>query len=159
MSRSAWRIGVDTPTYTADDLTGVGAKITGGRWNGKGVPLVYTSVTQALACLETLVHLNASGLPLNRYLVRIDVPDDIWASAQRETAASLPVGWEAEPAGKVSIDFGSQWIASRGSCLLFVPSVIVPDESNILMNPTHSDQARITATKMRQWRYDPRLKA
>lgn len=159
MSRSVWRIAADTPGYTADDLSGEGAKRTGGRWNRAGLPVLYTSETRALACLETLVHLKAVGLPINRYLVRIDIPDEVWANAERQTTLTLSVGWDAEPAGKVSIDFGSAWIADGRSCLLLVPSVIIPEECNILVNPGHSDHARLAATKERRWLYDPRLGA
>ena len=79
MTVRAWRIGTDTPAYTADDLSGAGAKITGGRWNRDGVPAIYTASSPALACLETVVHLVAGALPLNRYLVRIDIPDEVFA--------------------------------------------------------------------------------
>ncbi|KGM33269.1 RES family NAD+ phosphorylase [Inquilinus limosus] len=157
MSRTVWRIATDTPSYEADDLTGAGAKATGGRWNSPGVPAVYTSQTRALACLETVVHLNASGLPLNRYLVRVEIPDTVWAAARQETAATLPVGWDAEPAGRASIAFGTAWIRSGSSALLIVPSVIVPEELNVLINPLHPDSARISAAKVRKWIYDPRL--
>ena len=81
----------EVTTYEADDLSGAGAKATGGRWNAVGLAVVYTSQTRALACLETVVHLNAGGLPLNRYLVEITIPDDLWTSAQMTTQASLPV--------------------------------------------------------------------
>ena len=69
-----WRIATDTPDYTADDLAGTGAKSSGGRWNRKGTAMVYTSGSAALACLETLVHLATNPLPLNRYLVRVEIP-------------------------------------------------------------------------------------
>lgn len=152
-----WRIATDTKTYEADDLSGTGAKITGGRWNAPGDALIYTSETQALACLETVVHLNAGGLPLNRYLVAIAVPAVIWAAARTETQASLPVGWDADPSGRASVQFGTAWIRSNASALLKVPSVIVPDEHNFLINPLHPDSRAITATKIRRWLYDPRL--
>jgi RES domain-containing protein len=157
LSRSVWRICVDTPAYEADDLSGAGAKATGGRWNRAGIAVVYTSQTRALACLETVVHLNADRLPLNRYLVEVTVPDDIWANAQVTSEATLPVGWDAEPAGRTSIEFGTNWIGARISALLLVPSVIVPEEFNVLINPQHPDSERITARKIRKWLYDPRL--
>lgn len=103
------------------------------------------------------VHLNAAGLPLNRYLVEVTIPDDVWAGAQEETPSSLPVGWEAEPPGRVSIQFGNTWVRSGSSALLLVPSVIVHEEFNVLINPAHADSARITAVKLRRWLYDPRL--
>ena len=136
---------------------GAGAERTGGRWNRPGIPMVYSASTRALACLETLVHLNAGGLPLNRYLVEIEVPNDIWAAAEIPTPTSLPVGWDAEPAGRASISFGSGWATSKRCALLAVPSVIVPEEKNILINPLHPDAARLNARKIRKWLFDPRM--
>lgn len=158
MSRDVWRIATDTKDYEADDLTGAGAKASGGRWNAVGTAMLYASESRALAALETLVHLNAGGLPLNRYLVRIQVPDDVWAEAESETAASAPVGWDAEPAGRASIAFGTAWAKSRRSLLLFVPSAVVPEERNVLINPEHPDHKRLRARKVRKWLYDPRLR-
>lgn len=155
---STWRIGTDTPDYTADDMQGIGAKITGGRWNRKGSALIYTAHTRALACLETLVHLGSGGLPLNRYLVQIDIPDDVWAARQILSHKTTPVGWDALPAGKVSLDIGSKWLNTAASCILEVPSSIVPEESNLLINPAHPDTARLVATKIRKWCYDARIK-
>ena len=158
MSHAVWRIATDTPTYLADDLTGTGAKLTGGRWNEKGMAMVYTSETRAMACLETIVHLNAGALPLNRYLVSIDIPDQTWAKAQRETAGSVAIGWDAEPPGQISIDFGTNWLKVVTTAILVVPSAIVPEEYNVLINPLHPDSKGLTATKLRKWTYDPRLK-
>jgi RES domain-containing protein len=157
LSRIVYRIGTDTPAFEADDMTGKGAEITGGRWNEKGIPVIYAAASRSLACLETLVHLAAGGLPLNRYLVEISVPDPIWAAAQTEAVASLPIGWDAEPASRASISFGTGWLRSGSSAVLVIPSVIVPEETCVLINPSHPDTAGITALKMRRWLYDPRL--
>ncbi len=155
--RSVWRIATDTPDYTADDSTGAGAKATGGRWNRQGTALVYCASSIALACLETLAHLGAASLPLNRYLVRVEIPDDIWDAGLRMTAATAPVGWDAIPAGKTSLDAGEAWVASRGSAVLLVPSIVVPEEFNVLINPDHPDAAQISFAKQRRWLYDARL--
>jgi RES domain-containing protein len=157
VSRIVWRIAADTPTYVADDLTGTGAKLTGGRWNRAGAPVVYASASRALACLETIVHLNAGGLPLNRYLVAIEIPDDVWARARRETADGLGVGWDAEPAGMISIDLGTDWLNAMTSAVLVVPSIVIPEEFNVLLNPLHPEIKAVIATKIRRWTYDPRL--
>jgi RES domain-containing protein len=156
---STWRIGIDTPDYTADDTVGIGAKKTGGRWNRKGTALLYTSSTQALACLETVVHLSSGDLPLNRYLVRIDIPDNVWIKRETLSADTLHVGWDALPAGKISLDLGDRWVNSGSSCILEVPSAIVPDEQNVLINPAHPDAVHIEATKIRKWQYDARIKS
>jgi RES domain-containing protein len=157
VTQSVWRIATESPRYPANDLSGLGAAASGGRWNDVGVAIAYASQSRALACLETIVHLKSGGLPFNRYLVRIDIPNDIWAAAQMETAASLPVGWDAEPAGITSTAFGSRWVARNRSCLLVVPSAIIAEETNILINPAHPDSARIAAQTVRRWVYDPRL--
>lgn len=159
MTVRLWRIATITPQYAADDMSGGGAKATGGRWNKAGVAVLYTASNRSLACLETLVHLVAGGLPLNRILVRFDVPDDVWQAATTFDANDAGnVGWDVEPAGMVSINAGTDWVNSGASALLIVPSAIVPEEMNVLINPAHADTAKITATMVRRWTYDPRLK-
>jgi RES domain-containing protein len=153
LKRAVWRIATDTPTYEADDLSGTGAKITGGRWNEKDVPSVYTSENRALACLETMAHLNAGGLPLNRYLVEITIPAHVWDAREEQDAAALPVGWDARPPGRTSIQFGTAWLRSRRTPLLVVPSVVMPEERNVLINPLHPASAAVSARKARLWTY------
>lgn len=138
-------------------MSGKGAELSGGRWNRAGTPMVYTSVSRALACLETVVHLAAEGLPLNRYLVAVSVPAEAWEAAVEPELAAL-VGWDAEPAGKVSLEWGTAWADSRRSLLARVPSVIVPEEVNVLVNPAHPDAAEARAVKVRRWLYDARLR-
>ena len=150
-----WRIASDTPGWTADDLSGAGARQTGGRWNRPGSAVVYASSSIALACLETIVHFG-SPLPLNRYLVRLDIPESVWKQAA-VFDAKRHVGWDALPPGKVSLDFGGKWLSRPSSALLLVPSVIVPEESNVLVHPTHPDAASIRAVKVRRFLYDFRL--
>ncbi|MGB9109036.1 MAG: RES family NAD+ phosphorylase [Telluria sp.] len=152
---SAWRIATDAPGYTADDLTGTGAKLSGGRWNRPGNAMIYAASNISLAVLETFVHLKAGGLPLNRYLVELAIPDAVWA---RATSLLPPaVGWDAIPAGKVSLDEGDRWLKANTSALLVVPSVIVGEERNLLINPLHPDTQQISVHKVRKWTYDPRL--
>ena len=155
---SLWRIAADTPNYESDDLSGAGAQVTGGRWNKAGTAMVYTSSTRALASLETIVHFNMGGLPLNRYLVEITLSDPVWAAAEVFKPGSAWVGWDAEPAGRVSIGFGTTWARERRSVLLVVPSVIVPEERNVLINPEHPDAESLRGRKVRRWIYDARLK-
>ncbi len=151
-----WRIAADTPSYTSDDLSGTGAKITGGRWNAIGTPMLYAAQTIALCCLETIVHLDGTvSLPLNRYLVRIDVPQALLQNATTLDPL-MHVGWDALPSGKVSIDWGTRWCAGMTSLLARVPSVLVPEEFNVLINTNHPDLSKVKVTKIRKWNYDPR---
>lgn len=149
-----YRIAADTPHYEAHDLTGAGAKASGGRWNEPGTPVVYASTTRALACLESVVHLGAGALPLNRYLVEITVPASLF-----NTRRVFPntVGWDAIPAGRVSIAWGTTWLRDGGTLLADVPSVVVPEERNLLINPLHPDVKRVRARKVRRWAYDGRM--
>lgn len=121
--------------------------------------MVYASTTRALACLETLVHFDSSArLPLNRYVVRIQVPADCWKQRRRFGKLKSHVGWDAEPPGRVSQEFGSQWAADEKSLLLEVPSIVVEEEFNVLINPKHADLSRIRAEIIRKFTYDARLR-
>jgi RES domain-containing protein len=149
-----WRIAGDGPDYEAHELTGKGAEQAGGRWNRVGSPVVYASTTISLAALETLVNFTSSGIPMNRFLVSVDVPDKIWSC--REAIMTPPVGWTATPPGKVSVELGENWLKRRSSALLLVPSVIVHEEYNVLVNPRHPHCSEIRAHKIRPWVYDLR---
>jgi RES domain-containing protein len=149
-----WRIATETREYAATDLTGAGAAKRPGRWNDYKEAVVYCAPTIALAVLETAAHVDDSGLPLNRYLVEIGVPDATWARAETVDVASLPRTWSAIPAGRASARFGSDWLASVRSPLLIVPSVIVPEERIALINPSHPDAAAIKAKVVRLFEYN-----
>lgn len=155
MTVQVWRIAVEVATYAANNLSGAAAKMTGGRWNSKGTPVVYCATNIALATLETVHYLRSGSLPFNRYLVRIDVPDAVWDA--RQVLNPLPAGWDAIPAGLSARTAGDAWIASAASALLLVPSVIVPDECNVLINPQHGDAAALVASTLKRWNYDPRF--
>lgn len=157
MGRAVWRIAADTPDYGADDLSGLGAQRSGGRWNRNGTPIIYTSTSIALACLETVVHLSGPDpLPLNRFLIEIEVPRAAW-NARTRFDLSHNVGWDAQPAGLVSLDWGTRWAKSLRSLVAEVPSIVIPEESNVLLNPAHADAGRLTAKKRRRWSFDTRL--
>lgn len=156
-SINLWRIAKHTAQYSADDLSGSGAKITGGRWNSKGLPAVYAATSIALATLETLAHLGDNIAIRNAYLVQIIVPPSLWAQRDILTTADLPPTWNAEPAGATTIDFGDNWLASNSAPLLLMPSVIVPEEHNVLINPAYPGIEQISAQVLRQFVVDPRL--
>lgn len=150
-----WRIAIEAPAYAANDLGGMGARLTGGRWNSIGTPMLYCSANIALATQETLSFIGSGALPFNRYLVRIEVPGPVWE--MREVLSPLPAGWDAVLSGLASRKSGDGWVAGGRSPLLAVPSVIVPDEYNVLINPAHPAVAGIVATTVRRWIYDPRF--
>ena len=158
-----FRIASETPDYTADDLSGRGAAKTGGRWNSVGSPVVYCATSRALAYLETLAHLLPAlkpGIPppKNRCMIEIGVPNSVWA--KRHVARkdpNFPGGWNVHPAGMASVEYGTAWLAAKTSALLVLPSVIVPQEENVLLNPLHPDAKPIRATNAGYWEFDHRL--
>lgn len=157
MTVSLWRVAADTPLWTAEDMAGKGAAHKGARWNNAGEHVTYTATSISLAAWETRAHFGkGSKLPWNRYLVRVDVPDDVWVA--REILSRPPaVGWDAIPEGLVSRTVGSAWLSSGRTALFAVPSVIIAEEDNVLINPAHPDASRITATKVRRFIYDHRV--
>lgn len=149
-----YRIATETRQYPADDLSGRGAAVSPGRWNHPGQAVLYTASSRALAVLETAAQLNACGLPLNRYLVEIEVTAQVWRKRRRWQPAALPVGWDAIPAGQSSVRIGADWLEARQSALLEVPSVIVPEETAVVINPVHPDARTLKARKVRPFAYD-----
>lgn len=152
-----WRISKETPEFAADDLSGGGAKVVGGRWNRKGTAAVYASMSIALATLETRAHLGGNIAIRNAFLVRIDVPEALWARRSTVSLNSLPRAWLAEPPGVASIDFGEAWLHACAHLLLLVPSILVPEEFNVVINPAHPDAGQLRADVARHNIYDPRL--
>jgi RES domain-containing protein len=148
-----WRIAAETRRYAATDLSGAGAAASPGRWNDDGQPAVYCAPTIAMAVLETAAHIDDAGLPLNRFVVRIEVPDRVWASRTVLAAADLPPGWAAVPAGRGSVEVGAAWLRDRAAACLQVPSVIVQEESVVVINPLHPDCAMMEASTVRTFDY------
>lgn len=149
-----WRIATETRTYRAADLTGAGAAHFPGRWNAPGEFVLYATQSLALAVLETAAHIDSVGLPLNKYVVQLAVPSAVWKRRVQLKLATLDRAWSAIPAGKASVDAGSQWYQSGSSALLLVPSVLVPEETVVLINATHRDADKLTARVMRAFEYN-----
>src|SRR3954471_4994165 len=137
----AWRICRDA--YA--DLTGEGARLWGGRWNSPGRPLVYAADSAALAVLEVRVHLDLSFdlLPADYVLLTLDL-----GTASIETAPILPPDTAA---------FGDTGLAAGRTAVLQVPSVIVRESANTLINPRHPDATRVTLAEKRLFVFDERL--
>jgi RES domain-containing protein len=148
-----WRIAAETRRYAATDLGGAGAASSPGRWNDDGQPAVYCAPTIAMAALETAAYIDDAGLPLNRFLVQIDVPERVWAHRTVLAATSLPPSWAAVPAGRGSVEVGAAWLRDRTAACLQVPSVIVPEECVIVINPLHPDARTVTAHALRPFEY------
>ena len=147
----AWRIVKEKHAATA--FYGEGAAKAGGRWNSRGVLVVYTSGTRSLAALETLVHLNPP-LVFKYVAFRLEFDD---ALVEQVSLKKLPLDWQAEPPPPSTKAIGDAWVRAARSAVLVLPSVIIPGESNYLLNPAHPDFKRISIGKPERFALDPRL--
>ena len=146
----AWRIVKVKHAATAFD--GEGARLNGGRWNSVGLRVVYVSFAKSLAALENLVHLK---FPVASKYVAIPLQFDD-ALVEIFPAATLTVGWDAEPPSLISQQIGDEWTKNARSALLALPSVITR-ETNFLINPAHPDFIKIKIGKPEPFTFDPRL--
>lgn len=137
------------------DLSGEGARKYGGRWNRKGVNVIYTSSHESLAALEVLVHSSINDLPTDLEVLTLSVPDHV--TVEKITESMLPENWKIYPAPRLLGDMGTDWALSKKSLLLKVPSVIIPTEYNFLINPAHPDFSKINISKIRPFSFDHRL--
>jgi RES domain-containing protein len=139
----------------ADDLTGDGARLYGGRWNPKGIPLIYTAESVALAALEVLVRLTTPKLYSR---VTYEIPDT--ASTEVLSLEELPPTWNLPYPNVWLLDFGKKWASERRSLVLKVPSAVVNGEGwNFLLNPLHPESATISILNIVPFFFDRRLMA
>jgi len=150
-ARIVWRITTARRARTA--FSGEGARLYGGRWNPKGVPLVYTAESRALAMLEMLVQ----DEPLHaRYVViPATLPDGL--AIERVDPAKLPPDWRTPQRTEDVRAIGAEWVRSKRSAVLAVPSAVLPEETNYLLNVLHPDFPRIGLGKRRVLVTDARL--
>lgn len=148
---NGWRI---VPENRADDaFGGEGARLFGGRWNSPGVSLVYGSQHKSLAALEQLVHFNP--LTPNQFKAfQFQFPDSLIESV---STRELPKDWRQEPPPPSTQQFGDTWVRESRSAVLAIPSIIIPDELNYLLNPAHSDFKKITIGRQTDFSFDARL--
>lgn len=117
------------------DLSGMGGVRFPARWHSKGRPILYTAEHPAGALTEFLAHMDIEDLPVDFQLLTIEAPDDIQLPAI--DLNKLPEGWTANLAATRAV--GDAWLRDGTSLLLRVPSVLVPQALNVLINPMHAD--------------------
>lgn len=138
-------------------LDGAGGLRAAGRWHSRGRRIVYCAESPAAALLEILVHLELApeDLPVRYRLLAIELPDDL--PAERIEPATLPPGWSEDPAATRAL--GDAWLVAGRTARLDVPSALVPETWNILLNPAHPDSARARIVKIGEHPLDARLSA
>ncbi len=131
-----WR--VTRRSFALNPLSGEGAARFGNRWNSKGVRVAYTSTSRALAVLEMLVHVTRETVPNDTVLIPIEVPDELVDELEE-----FPEGWSEYPYRNSTRALGDRWIRELRSAALLVPSAVLHQEKNLLINPKHPEFARI----------------
>jgi RES domain-containing protein len=148
----AWRIVKKRHVQSAFD--GEDARQYGGRWNSPGTSVIYASESRALCLLEVLAGIR-SVKPMDAYLIiRIQFDDSLLL---RLEPGNLPAGWRRSPPPPSTQLIGDRWVEEQGSAILRVPSSIVPEESNYMINPAHPDFARIEIGTPEELSIDSRL--
>ncbi len=148
-----WRI--CNKKFVASAFSGEGAKLWGGRWNEAGQPLVYTAANLSLAALETFVHLDSDLMPDELVAIAAIIPEKL--KVTKIKVLDLPLNWRDYPAPDDIKQIGMDWIASQKSAVLVVPSVVIPEEENWLINPAHADFKRIKINEELPFSFDPRM--
>lgn len=140
--------------YAAEAASGEGARLTGGRWNSRGVRVVYASTSLALAGVETFVNLEPNLQPDDLVSIEAEIPDEIQIG--RLDLGALPAKWYRTRDESLR-RFGDEWIQSGTTVGLFVPSAAIQGEWNVLLNPIHPDFAKIRFGSPQPFRFDARM--
>src|ERR1700712_2636431 len=139
-----------TKCIYANDLSGNGSRLYGGRWNSEGKAMIYLASSRALAVLEALVHLPPTYIPDDYCMATIEVPDDFGAIDEK----LLPKNWQNASDLDILKQLGNAFLAERKSLLLKVPSAIVNEEYNYLLNPIHASAQKIKVNSVKPFTFD-----
>jgi RES domain-containing protein len=135
------------------DLSGTGARLYGGRWNSEGKPMVYLTSSRSLAMLEALVHLSLTNVPYDFCIMTVETPDDIL----EVPVNTLAPHWDEYPEPNNLKVIGNNFLAEKKHLLLKVPSAIVKEEYNYLLNPLHPDAGQVKILSIDPFVFDQRL--
>lgn len=139
----------------ARDLSGTGAKINGGRWNSRGIEVLYTAENISLANLEVAVHLSLDLIPDDYYLIEIEFPGN--TSVLKLDHASLPTDWDSIPHSESTQLIGDEFLNKNEYLALKAPSAIVKQESNYILNPNHPGFKDVEIITIEPFNFDNRL--
>jgi RES domain-containing protein len=139
------------------DLSGKGAELYGGRWNSKGVAMLYTSQSRALAFAEVAIHIPVGIVPKDYFLIAVKVPAT--ASILQLADTAMPAGWRSNPPSNSTQKIGDQFIVEANYLILQVPSAVVPGDFNFLINPNHSEAKEVTIDHVEPFEFDSRFVA
>lgn len=149
----AWRI---AKKIHALDRQGTGARLAGGRWNSPGIATVYAGLTPEITAMEKLVH-TGDILPKDLMLVLISLPDDD-KLYRRHAVHDLPAGWDALPSSTAAVALGDEFQLAVTHLGMIVPSAVMPEAFNIVLNPAHPAFSGVTIEILRPFEFDSRLR-
>ncbi len=149
---TGWRI-IEV-RHKDDAFSGEGARLRGGRWNSKGTAIIYTAGSLALAAMEMIVNLPRANLLRKFVGIPVKIPPRLIIDFP---CAQLPSDWNSHPVSPSTKAIGDRWAHEKRSCVLKVPSVVIPKEHNYLLNPNHPDFETVTIGEPMSFRFDPRL--
>jgi len=138
--------------YT-DNLTASGRAA---RWNFNDIKVIYTSASQSLACLENVVHRSKLGLSVNFSVMHIEIPNEI--AYDEIKLNDLPKNWTDFEYMHITQKIGSKWVTEGKKAILRIPSSIIQDEYNYLINPNHIDFSKIKLITVKPFLFDERIK-
>lgn len=143
-------------TKRATDITGEGSRLNGGRWNHKLTPCIYTSENRALAILEYTVNTNIEEIPRRLSLIIFEISDtEIYEVSEKD----LPGNWKENPTPSSTKDFGTALLKSLPQPVIKIPSVVVSEEFNLLLNPLHINNKVFKLINIKDFVYDLRIKS
>jgi len=137
-----------------NQLSGIGAELNGGRWNNKGIRIIYTSESRALCTSEIAVHTPLGIIPSNYFLQTINIPK---CRIIKIEVNQLEKKWNRFPHVKSTKTIGDQFVIRNKFLLLKVPSAVIQDEYNYLINPFHDKFKRVKIEKIEEFKFDSRL--
>jgi RES domain-containing protein len=137
------------------DLSGKGSKIAGGRWNSKSHAVIYSSENRSLAILELLSHFTDYIIPDDLVLLTISLPSD--PDMEEIKPQMLPKNWKMYPGPIQLTEIGDEWLNRNETLILKVPSVIIENEYNYLINPSHKDIVKVKIIRKEKFIVDERL--
>jgi RES domain-containing protein len=142
---------------TYPEFTKLTASGKAARWNKEGEFVIYSAENIALACLENAVHRSGEGLVGSFRLLTIEIPKKV--SIHNISIVNLPIEWTSRRNFDICQDISTSWLNTLKTCVLSVPSVIIPLEKNYLINPQHPDFKYIKLLSVEEFTFDNRIKS
>lgn len=139
----------------ARDLSGEGARLYGGRWNHKLTPCLYCSANRSLAILEYSVNVNIDLIPRSLSITCLEIPEE---NILKIDVDRLPGNWRDSPAPASTRDFGTALLKANEFLIIQIPSVVIPEEFNYLVNPLHPASRLVNIMEVKDCVYDLRIK-